>query len=117
MSEPRGQHYVPQVYLRSFADGHTIRVYRRNEIRPESFETNIKNIAKRRDVYSVQTDQGRDRYIDENFGQVEDLLVAVLVPVVQEHLLTEAQWDALKYSVRNARDSEPGINRQLRGRH
>ena len=100
MSEPRGQHYVPQVYLRAFADGDTIRVYRRaGQNRPMMSDTNIKNVAKRRDVYSVLTNQGRDRYIDENFGRVESLLADVLVPVVEERLLTDAQWVSLKYLV------------------
>jgi hypothetical protein len=99
MSEPRGQHYVPQVYLRAFADRDTIRVHRRPESgqQPTPFDTNVKNVAKRRDVYSVKTDEGRDRYIDKNFERVENLLAAVLVPVVAGRLLTEAQWDSLKY--------------------
>ena len=98
MSEPRGQHYVPQVYLRAFADGETIRVYRRPESgqQPTPFDTNVKNVAKRRDVYSVKTDAGRDRYIDKNFERVETLLADVLVPVVEERLLTEKQWQSLK---------------------
>ena len=101
MSEPRGQHFVPQVYLRAFADGDTIRVYRRPEQgqQPKTFDTNVKNVAKRRDVYSVRTDQGRDRYIDQNFERVERLLGDVLVPVFGERLLTEGQWESLKYLV------------------
>jgi Protein of unknown function (DUF4238) len=101
VSEPRGQHFVPQVYLRAFAEGDTIRVYRRTEQgqTPKTFDTGIKNVAKRRDVYSVQTDQGRDRYIDNNFERIESLLADVLVPVVQERLLTDAQWESLKYLV------------------
>ena len=100
MGEPRGQHYVPQVYLRAFADGETIRVYRRpKQSGPLTFDTNVKNVAKRRDVYSVQSDQGRDRYIDENFGRIESQLSDVLVPVVEERLLTDGQWESLKYLV------------------
>ncbi len=99
MSEPRGQHYVPQVYLRGFADGDKIRVYQRPPVEgqpPVRFDTNVKNVAKVRDVYSVNTQHGRDRYIDKNFERVESLLDNVLVPVVKGHLLSEAQWDALK---------------------
>lgn len=72
------------------------------------FDTNIKNVAKRRDVYTVQTEQGRDRYIDENFGRVETLLADVVEPVVEERLLTDAQWESLKYlvAVQEARGPE-----------
>jgi hypothetical protein len=99
MSEPRDQHYVPQVYLRAFADGKRIRVYRKPEVgqQPKMRDTSIKKVATRRDVYSVKTDLGRDRYIDKNFERVENLLAAVLVPVVEGRLLTEAQWESLKY--------------------
>ena len=76
MSEPRGQHYVPQVYCRLRRRWQNLGVYRRPTADgqpPATFDTNIKNVAKVRDAYSIKTEHGRDRYIDQNFERVESL--------------------------------------------
>jgi hypothetical protein len=96
MTANRHQHHVPQAYLRHFADPDRLRVY----VRPEKgstilreFETTTKNVAHRRDLYTMHTESGeRDNTFDDNLRIVEDEIHNALEPVLAGRDLNDDDW-------------------------
>jgi len=98
MSSNRRQHFVPQAYLRNFADGNRLAVFRRptgmsGVIR--EFTTSSPNIAVERDVYTIVSEQGRDTSFDEALQTLERRIPSILAPLNEDRELTDAEMFAL----------------------
>jgi len=77
LNEPRGHHYVPQFYLRSFANARGQLLVERRD-RSKSYFTTVKCAAKRHDFYKMETDGGDSFAVEKALGKVEDLAAPVL---------------------------------------
>lgn len=97
MSSNRRQHWVPQSYLRGFADDDRLRVYARI-VGPgaRTFETSTINIANRRDLYTITTQDGADNSLDDAFRrEVEDAIPKTLAPLSSGRALTRDERAAI----------------------
>jgi Protein of unknown function (DUF4238) len=93
-SQNRRQHWVPQTYLRGFADGNSLRVYSRipDKHGVRQFETSTVNVAVQRDLYTVTTEHGRDTSFDDKLRtEIEDKIPQTLAPLSLQRLLTVAE--------------------------
>ncbi len=91
MSEPKRHHYVPQFYLKSFAnDREQIWVYDRKtrEYRQQS----VKDTAVQQNYYRVRTKDGKhSTEIEKFFSQVEGLACAAMSKLERGEELTEEE--------------------------
>jgi hypothetical protein len=112
MARNRNQHFVPQTYLRGFAESDSVRVYRFVEgpiTDARIFDTNIRNVAARRDLYAVVDGDDRDNALDEEVLQTaESRIPSTLEPVIRGRRLTAEDWAALKEMLAIQEARKPG---------
>lgn len=78
----KAHHYVPQVYLRAWAEG-TGRVAVRRRDSPTPFVAATKRVAQETDLYTLDTPQGPSDWLERRLADFEGLL-----PTMVEHLST-----------------------------
>lgn len=80
---PKRQHYLPQSYLKAWADEkHQVAARRRDKA--EAFPVSIRNIAIEADLYSIPSEDGPDDALEVAFSRVEQDLPALLAQL-REH--------------------------------
>jgi hypothetical protein len=92
------QHHVPQAYLRYFANGDRLRVFKRRDDGQgvDLFETSTENVANQRYLYSIVDDLGRrDDGLDNELRFVEDRIRTALAPLFEDRDLTDLEFDNL----------------------
>lgn len=96
MSNPIRQHHVPRLYLKnfSFAKNNSLKVYAREKINGNVFETNIEDIAVEKNFYTVS--QFSDKYIWEK------LYANIIEPQMSKLLTTITAKDSNPLIVDNA---------------
>ncbi|QLQ17962.1 MAG: DUF4238 domain-containing protein [Exiguobacterium profundum] len=81
MKEPVNHHFVPQGYLRGFADGtgSKARVWVADRTKADPFPTNIRNVAAQRDFNRINPIPGGDPYaLEKAMGQLEGQVAPAL---------------------------------------
>ncbi len=73
MSDPRHHHFVPQFYLRGFADGvgRKARIYVVDLKRQTSFRTVVRNVAGRRDFNRIEADGADPNALERAYSDLE----------------------------------------------
>ncbi|MGV6889649.1 DUF4238 domain-containing protein [Rhodophyticola sp. SM2404] len=111
MAEKTNHHYVPQLYLRNFADGidRQARVFTFDSSTGKSFKTSVRNVASKRHFNRVEIDGVDPNYLEDGLAEIEGELAPFLSEVVAERRFrTSAHFDwtmilAAQLSVRNPR--------------
>src|SRR4030095_1135717 len=83
--QPKAQHYVPQVYLRSFA------VQRKKEffvccfdkVTRKTFKPNVKNIANQTGFYNYVTSEGEKQSIESFFNDAESKMKFAIQALIE----------------------------------
>jgi hypothetical protein len=74
MAEARNHHYVPQAYLRNFADGigRKARLFTADLVDGRSFTTLVRNVAALRDFNRIVSDEHDPNAVEEAYARFED---------------------------------------------
>lgn len=102
---PRRHHYIPQFYLKRFANKHgrMIRMSLPTDPPPSRSPTHVKNLAVTKDFYTIRTDKGESALI-ENFMSMWDSHASQIVgrladrnywPITDEYKLQMSFWITL----------------------
>lgn len=111
MAEKANHHYVPQLYLRNFADGlgRKARVFVFDSTTNEAFKTSVRNVASKRHFNRVEIDGFDPNYLEDGLAEMEGDLAPFLAEVVTEKCFRTWEhfdWSmnlAAQLSVRNPR--------------
>jgi hypothetical protein len=111
VAEKANHHYVPQLYLRNFADGYgrKARVFTFDSSTNEAFKTSVRNVASKRHFNRVEIDGVDPNYLEDGLAEMEGELAPFLAEVVAEkRFRTFEHFDwimnlAAQLSVRNPR--------------
>ncbi|UOA33134.1 hypothetical protein DSM110093_02946 [Sulfitobacter sp. DSM 110093] len=111
MAEKANHHYVPQLYLRNFADGigRKSRVFTFDSTTNETFKTSVRNVASKRHFNRIEIDGVDPNYLEDGLAEMEGELAPFLAEVVSEkRFRTSEHFDwtmnlAAQLSVRNPR--------------
>jgi len=86
MSEPKKQHYVPQIYLRkfSFSDSYARKIFVLHKDQSKIFCTNIRDAAAERHFYTLE--KSDDQYLWENTyaKEIEPLMSNILSRIISQ---------------------------------
>ncbi len=111
MAEKANHHYVPQLYLRNFADGfgRKARVFTFDSSTNEAFKTSVRNVASKRHFNRVEIVGVDPNYLEDGLAEMEGELAPFLAEVVAEKRFRTPEhfnWTmnlAAQLSVRNPR--------------
>lgn len=84
MDRARAHHYVPQVYLRQWAEGGHVAVRRRGNV--SAFVASTRKVAQETDLYTIETDAGPSDFVEHSLSQMEGVLPDVLAAMRQGNL-------------------------------
>lgn len=92
MSEPHNHHYVPQTYLRSFADGvgRKARVFTADLMTGRSFVTLVRNVAAQRDFNRIETNEHNPNALEQAYSIFESTAAAALQRIIESQAFTDA---------------------------
>lgn len=111
MAEKANHHYVPQLYLRKFADGvgRRARVFTYDSFTNRAFKTLVRNVASKRHFNRVEIDGVDPNYLEDGLAKMEGEMAPFLAEVVAEKRFPTSEhfnWImnlAAQLSVRNPR--------------
>lgn len=79
MPRSRAHHYVPQVYLRQWAEDGKVAVRRRGKA--TTFVTSTRRVAQETDLYTIETDDGPSDFVERSLASMESSLPDVFAAV------------------------------------
>lgn len=111
MAEKANHHYIPQLYLRNFADGfgRKAKVFTFDISTNEAFKTSVRNVASQRHFNRVEIKGVDPNYLEDGLAEMESQLAPFLAEVVAEkrfRTFEHFNWTmnlAAQLSVRNPR--------------
>ena len=111
MAEKSNHHYVPQLYLRNFADGlsRKARVFTFDSSSNQAFKTSVRNVASKRHFNRVEIEGVDPNYLEDGLAEMESELAPFLAEVIAEKSFRTSEhfdWTmnlAAQLSVRNPR--------------
>ena len=115
MSDARNHHFVPQGYLRLFADGvgRQARVFTVDRTTGKSFTTQVRNVAAKRDFNRIEAEGVDPNVLEDAFAEFEGEAVAALRRVSDSRSFSE---EADRLLVLNLIALLAGRNPRWRGR-
>jgi hypothetical protein len=96
MNRARAHHYVPQVYLREWAEDGRVAVRRRGA--DHSFVASTSRVAQETDLYTIDTEDGPSDAVEKEISRFEAQLPDMLKTLVGGRMPKRSSADKLRYA-------------------
>ncbi len=93
MSEPKRHHYVPQTYLRGFADNEKVWVY--DKLENKYYSPSLENVAVISNYYSLVYEGEKNNDIERYFAQMESDIKPIIEKIENKERPTQLEKDKL----------------------